>query len=98
MPGTCKALRRRSFIFLFVQIAIIQIPASMYTEESPGKLAQRKVFGGLQPFTEEQLADFLSERRKAAIATLNTKGDPQLTPVIFYWDGSAFSFTVTKET
>jgi len=98
MSEICKALGRGCFILLFVQIAITLLPTSMYAEEPAWKPTQRKVLGGLQPFTKEQLADFLSERRNAAIATLNTKGDPQLTPVIFYWDGSAFYFSVTKET
>ena len=92
------ALGRGCLLLLFVQLAITLLPASTYAEEPAGKPAQRKVLGGLQPFTKEQLADFLSERRNAAIATLNTKGNPQLTPVIFYWDGSAFYFTITKET
>ncbi len=91
-------LGKGCFIFLFVQIVITLLSVSTYAEEPTGKPAQRKVLGGLQPFTKEQLADFLSERRNAAIATLNTKGDPQLTPVIFYWDGSAFYFSITKET
>jgi PPOX class probable F420-dependent enzyme len=62
------------------------------------KPTQRKRLAGLKPFTKEQLDDFLSERRNAVIATLNPKGDPQLTPVIFYWDGTTFYFTVTRET
>lgn len=62
------------------------------------KPAQRKRLAGLKPFTKEQINDFLSERRNATIATLNSKGDPQLTPVIFYWDGTTFYISVTKET
>ena len=63
-----------------------------------GKPAQRKRLAGLKPFTKEQMENFLSERRNAVIGTLNAKGDPQLTPVIFYWDGTTFYFTITKET
>jgi len=63
-----------------------------------GKPAQRKRLAGIKPFTKEQREDFLSERRNATIATLNAKGDPQLTPAIFYWDGATFYFTITKET
>jgi PPOX class probable F420-dependent enzyme len=70
----------------------------MVPAEETAKPVQRKRLGGIQPFTKEQTEAFLAERRNAAIATLNTKGDPQLTPVIFYWDGSAFYFTITKET
>src|SRR5262245_8772722 len=62
------------------------------------KPAQRKRLAGLTTFTKKQLDNFLSERRNAVIATLNPKGDPQLTPVIFYWDGSTFYFTVTRDT
>ncbi len=63
-----------------------------------GKPAQRKRLAGIKPFTKEQREDFLSERRNATIATLNAKGDPQLTPVIYYWDGAKFYISVTKET
>lgn len=69
---------------------------AMAAEDS--KPAQRKRLAGLKPFTKEQMEDFLSERRNAVIGTLNAKGDPQLTPVIFYWDGTTFYFTITKET
>jgi PPOX class probable F420-dependent enzyme len=62
------------------------------------KPAQRKRHGGIKPFTTEQINDFLSERRNATIATINKNGTPQLTPVIFYWDGSTFYASVTKET
>ncbi|MBI3303224.1 MAG: PPOX class F420-dependent oxidoreductase [Deltaproteobacteria bacterium] len=68
------------------------------TAAEDAKPAQRKRLAGIKPFTTEQRGDFLSERRNATIATLNTKGDPQLTPVIFYWDGTTFYFTITKET
>jgi PPOX class probable F420-dependent enzyme len=81
-----------------VYLGVACVPALLHAEESAGKPAQRKVLAGIQPFTPEQREAFLSERRNAAIATLNTKGDPQLTPVIFFWDGSAFYFSVTKET
>jgi PPOX class probable F420-dependent enzyme len=67
-------------------------------EAEDTKPAQRKRLAGLQPFTTEQMNDFLSERRNAIIATLNKNGTPQLTPVIYYWDGTTFYFTVTKET
>ncbi len=85
-------------IFAIVYTTTAVLPAPLCAEENAGKPAQRKVLGGIQPFTPEQREAFLSERRNAAIATLNTKGDPQVTPVIFYWDGSAFYFSVTKET
>lgn len=62
------------------------------------KPAQRKRLAGIKLFTTEQRNEFLSERRNATIATLNSKGDPQLTPVIFYWDGTTFYISVTKET
>lgn len=62
-----------------------------------GKPAQRKRLAGIKPFTKEQMEDFLSERRNATIATLNSKGDPQLTPVIYYWDGAKFYISVMEE-
>jgi PPOX class probable F420-dependent enzyme len=80
------------FLFIFVLFA------STWAAAEETKPPQRKRLAGLKPFTKEQLDDFLSERRNAVIATLNTKGDPQLTPVIFYWDGTTFYFSITKDT
>ena len=77
---------------------ILVFSASTLAAAEESKPAQRKRLAGLKPFTKEQLDDFLSERRNAVIATLNAKGDPQLTPVIFYWDGTTFYFSITKET
>ncbi|MBI3796657.1 MAG: pyridoxamine 5'-phosphate oxidase family protein, partial [Deltaproteobacteria bacterium] len=88
-----RGARHTTFLlFLFVLFASNLVAA----EET--KPAQRKRLAGLKPFTKEQLDDFLSERRNAVIGTLNAKGDPQLTPVIFYWDGTTFYFSITKET
>ncbi|MBI3757547.1 MAG: TIGR03618 family F420-dependent PPOX class oxidoreductase [Deltaproteobacteria bacterium] len=98
MSKVRKVLERVIPIFAIVYTAVALAPAPTHAEETAGKPAQRRVLAGIQPFTPEQREAFLSERRNAAIATLNTKGDPQLTPVIFYWDGSAFYFSVTKET
>jgi len=66
--------------------------------EDTAKPAERKRLGGIKSFTKEQTEDFLSERRNATIATINKDGTPQVTPVIYYWDGSTFYFSVTKET
>ncbi len=98
MSKMWRVVKRVLPILVFVYAALTCLPAPLCAEEPAGKPAQRKVLAGIQPFTPEQREAFLSERRNAAIATLNTKGDPQLTPVIFYWDGSAFYFSVTKET
>jgi PPOX class probable F420-dependent enzyme len=62
------------------------------------KPAERKRLGGIKPFTKAQIEDFLSERRNAAIATINKDGTPQLTPVIYYWDGTTFYVSVTTDT
>jgi PPOX class probable F420-dependent enzyme len=78
-------------------LAVLFLSAIAIAAED-GKPAQRKRLAGLKPFTKEQMENFLSERRNAVIGTLNAKGDPQLTPVIFYWDGTTFYFTITKET
>src|SRR5437667_12666840 len=94
-------LRRRAAVGivtglgLFLSVLLLSASAIAADDAKP---AQRKRLAGLKPFTKEQLDDFLSERRNAVIATLNPKGDPQLTPVIFHWDGTIFYFTVTKET
>ncbi len=93
-----QTFRRIVPVFFLLMFAVSQLPTLVHSAEDTAKPAQRKRLGGIQPFTTEQREAFLAERRNATIATLNTKGDPQLTPVIFYWDGSAFYFSVTKET
>ena len=72
--------------------------ASLAVAGDAAKPAQRKRLGGLKPMTKAQIEDFLSERRNATIATINKDGTPQVTPVIYYWDGATFYFSVTKET
>lgn len=62
------------------------------------KPAERRRLGGIKPLTKEQIEDFLSERRNATIATINKDGTPQLTPVIYYWDGTSFYVSITKDT
>jgi len=84
-------------LHLFLCMTFLLSIASYASAVEP-KPAQRKRLGGIKPFTTEQINDFLSERRNATIATINKNGTPQLTPVIFYWDGSTFYASVTKET
>jgi PPOX class probable F420-dependent enzyme len=81
-----------SFFFFVLLFSVIIAAAD------DAKPAQRKRLAGIKPFTKEQINDFLAERRNATIATINPNGDPQLTPVIFYWDGTSFFISVTKET
>src|SRR5262249_39914207 len=95
MQRSRAAVRVVTGFGLFLSVFLLSASAIVADDAKP---AQRKRLAGLKPFTKEQLDDFLSERRNAVIATLNHKGDPQLTPVIFYWDGSTFYFTVTRET
>lgn len=69
-----------------------------HAADEAAKPAQRKRLGGIQPFTKEQQEAFLAERRNATIASINKDGTPQVTPVVYYWDGAAFYISVTKET
>jgi len=87
-----------SFILYLVLCMVYLLNVAPYANAVEPKPAQRKRLGGIKPFTTEQTNDFLSERRNATIATINKNGMPQLTPVIFYWDGSTFYVSVTKET
>ncbi|NOT55327.1 MAG: PPOX class F420-dependent oxidoreductase [Deltaproteobacteria bacterium] len=94
----CPRRQLRSFtlhLFLCMTFFLSVVSSANAVEPKP---AQRKRHGGIKPFTTEQINDFLSERRNATIATLNKNGAPQLTPVVFYWDGSTFYISVTKET
>lgn len=83
--------------FLTLALSLVLLASSVATGDT-AKPAERKRLGGIKPFTQAQIEDFLSERRNAAIATINKDGTPQLTPVIYYWDGTTFYISVTKET
>lgn len=90
-----KTSKTRCLITLTLSLLLL---ASSVSADDATKPAERKRLGGIKPFTEAQIEDFLSERRNAAIATINKDGTPQLTPVIYYWDGTTFYISVTKET
>ena len=77
-------------LFLVVSQAVVS-----FADDKP---AQRKRHGGLRNLTTEETNDFLNERRNAVIATINKGGAPQITPVVYYWDGATFYISVTKET
>ena len=62
------------------------------------KVTQRSAAPVRKPLPPAQLNEFLAEPRNAIVATINKDGSPQLTPVGFYWDGSTFYITTTKET
>jgi hypothetical protein len=93
-----SVLSRALGLALFFSCVMNTVFSLAVLAEETTKPAQRKRLGGLKPFTKEQIEDFLSERRNAAIATINKNGAPQLNPVIYYWDGTRFFISVTKET
>lgn len=94
----CPQRQVRSFALHLILCVAFLLSVAPYASAVEPKPAQRQRLGGIKPFTTEQTNDFLSERRNATIATINKNGTPQLTPVIFYWDGSTFYVSVTKET
>ncbi len=98
LPPVMLRSRRKSKIFALGLLGIVLLGTASLASAVEPKPAQRKRLGGIKPFTTEQTNDFLSERRNATIATINKNATPQLTPVIFYWDGSTFYISVTKET
>ncbi len=85
---------RQVGIYALAVLLLAPYPAGSEEAKPP----QRKRLAGLKPLTREQMEDFLSERRNALLATINKDGTPQITPVIFYWDGQAFYVSTTKET
>lgn len=95
---SCPQRQVRFFALHLVLCVAFLLSTASYASAVEPKPAQRKRHGGIKPFTTEQINDFLSERRNATIATINKNGTPQLTPVVFYWDGSTFYISVTKET
>lgn len=96
MP-TRRTQTSRAWWFIILTLIMMFSTSSTRAEETT-KPAERKRLGGIQPFTKAQIEDFLSERRNATVATINKDGTPQLTPVIYYWDGTTFYVSVTRET
>jgi PPOX class probable F420-dependent enzyme len=47
--------------------------------------------------TSEELQQFLSQANNAIIGTNRANAGPQLTPVWYYWDGTSFYFSTTKD-
>lgn len=47
--------------------------------------------------TQEEMQALLSKPNNAIVGVNRKEGAPQLTPVWFYWDGSAFYFSTTKD-
>ncbi len=84
-----------SFLSLLLVLVLSQAVVAFADDNKP---AQRKRHGGLRNLTSEEINEFLGERRNAVIATINKGGSPQATPVVYYWDGSTFYISVTKET
>lgn len=97
-PRPCPRKPVRSFALPLVLCLTLLLSIVASASAVEPKPAQRKRHGGIKPFTTEQTNDFLSERRNATLATINKNGTPQLTPVVFFWDGSTFHISVTKET
>ncbi len=47
--------------------------------------------------TSEEMNTLLSKANNAIVGVNRAEGGPQLTPVWFAWDGTAFYFTTTKD-
>jgi PPOX class probable F420-dependent enzyme len=47
--------------------------------------------------TSEEMQTILSKPNNAIKADNRAKGGPHLTPVCFYWDGTSFRFSTTKD-
>lgn len=47
--------------------------------------------------TPEEMQTLLSKSNNAIVGINRAKGGPQLTPVWYVWDGTAFYFTTTKD-
>lgn len=49
------------------------------------------------PLTPDKIDTFLAGKRNAILATIKKDGSPQLTPVLYRWDGEKFWVSITKE-
>lgn len=49
------------------------------------------------PLTQDKIDAFLAGKRNAILATIKKDGSPQLTPVLYRWDGEKFWVSITKE-
>lgn len=49
------------------------------------------------PLTQDKINAFLNGKHNAILATIKQDGSPQLTPVIYRWDGEKFWVSTTKD-
>jgi hypothetical protein len=49
------------------------------------------------PLAQGKISTFLEGKRNAILATIKQDGSPQLTPVIYRWDGEQFWVSTTKD-
>ncbi len=49
------------------------------------------------PLTQDKINTFLNRKHNAILATIKKDGSPQLTPVIYRWDGEQFWISTTKD-
>jgi len=49
------------------------------------------------PLTQDKMNTFLNGKYNAILATIKHDGGPQLTPVIYRWDGERFWVSTTKD-
>jgi PPOX class probable F420-dependent enzyme len=98
MVSTQVTVRRVTVAILALLPIVYFFVLTTCAADEVTKPAQRKRLGGIQPFTKEHQEAFLAERRNVTIASINKDGTPQVTPVVYYWDGAAFYISVTKET
>jgi len=49
------------------------------------------------PLPQDKISTFLEGKRNAILATIKQDGSPQLTPVIYRWDGEQFWVSTTKD-
>lgn len=49
------------------------------------------------PMTQDKINAFLNGKHNAILATIKKDGSPQLTPMIYRWDGEQFWISTTKD-
>ncbi len=62
-----------------------------------GTVVAKSVAPDRPPLPPEKIKAFLDGKRNAIMATIRRDGSPQLTPVIYRWDGEQFWVSTTKD-
>ena len=79
------------------QFHIMLLCATLILGTWLGTVVAKSVAPDRPPLTQDKINAFLDGKRNAIMATIRRDGSPQLTPVIYRWDGEQFWVSTTKD-